>query len=42
VVGFKEPRNQRAAVKLLQKMLAAGVSRYDPNPLAALKAARRD
>jgi hypothetical protein len=32
-----EPHNQRAAIKLLQKMLAAGVSRYDPNPITALK-----
>jgi hypothetical protein len=31
-----EPHNQRAAVKLLQKMLAAGVSRYHPDPMAAL------
>ena len=28
-----------AAVKLLNKMLAAGVSQYDPDPLAALEAA---
>ena len=29
----------KAAAKLLRKMLAAGVSRYDPNPVAALLAA---
>ena len=29
------------AVKLLRKMLAAGVSRYEPDPLAALAAAKR-
>ena len=30
-----------AARKLLRRMLAAGVSRYDPNPLAALAGAKR-
>jgi hypothetical protein len=29
-------------VKLLRKMLAAGLSRYEPDPLAALKAAKRE
>jgi hypothetical protein len=31
----------RDAQKLLQRMLAAGVSRYDPDPLAALRGHRR-
>jgi len=35
----KEPHNQRAAVKLRQKVLAAGVSRYHPDPMAALRLA---
>jgi hypothetical protein len=29
------------AVRLLHKMLAHGVSRYDPNPLAAIAAAKK-
>ena len=29
------------AMKLLQQMLAAGVSRYDPDPLTALAGAKR-
>jgi hypothetical protein len=30
-----------AAVKLLRKMLAAGVSRYAPDPLLALQAVKK-
>jgi hypothetical protein len=30
-----------AAKKLLEQMLAAGVSRFDPDPLAAIEAARK-
>jgi hypothetical protein len=33
------PSGDEAAWQLLQKMLAAGVSEFDPNPLAALAAA---
>jgi hypothetical protein len=33
--------DDRAAQKLLRRMLAAGVSRYDPDPLRALKGLRK-
>jgi hypothetical protein len=38
-----DPDNEwdRAGQKLLQKMLSAGVSRYEPDPMVALKSSRR-
>jgi hypothetical protein len=32
---FGDPRGEREAAELLQKMLAAGLSRFEPDPLAA-------
>jgi hypothetical protein len=32
---------RRAAAELLRRMLAAGLSRYEPDPIAALEAAER-
>lgn len=37
----RNPRNEFAAAKLLQKMLANGVSPFDPTPLASLAAKRK-
>lgn len=37
--GDIEPERHPEANELLERMLAAGVSRYEPDPLAALKAA---
>jgi hypothetical protein len=36
------PSDDEAAWKLLQKMLKAGVSRFDPDPLRALEAAQAE
>jgi hypothetical protein len=42
VVGADDPDERaKAAQHLLRKMLAAGVSRYEPDPLTALRRAKR-
>ena len=43
VTDENEPRRgEAAAAKILRKMLKAGVSRWHPDPLAALEAAGKD
>ena len=39
--GDSEHHPDQAARKLLDQMLAAGISRYHPDPMAALEAAKR-
>jgi hypothetical protein len=42
VVDAADPHERdRAAQKLLRRMLALGISRYHPDPLAAIAAAKR-
>jgi hypothetical protein len=40
--AFEPRRGEEAAARILRKMLKAGVSRWHPDPLAALEAAGKD
>src|SRR5262245_17713771 len=40
-VDIDDPDDDQAAALLLQRMLAGGISKFDPDPLAALKQWRR-